>query len=427
MKKITLDESQREAIKSAFLNKLTVITGPGGSGKSTICRYIYEVACELGMSVRMMSPTGKAAQVLSSKTGAPASTIHRSLKMKIDESGTTRETIREDILLIDEISMSGIDTMNAIMQALEFNTYANIVFVGDKNQLPSVSPGNFLSDIMESGCANVVTLNKIHRQDEDSYISLIANEISKGKVTPIPDCAKDIKWRNLHVDTFNEDLLVFVDQYLKTEKIDDLQIISPMKKGPCGVYKINEIMQKKMAEINGTETDSIVFGFQKFYRGDRVIQIENNYEKNVFNGDMGVIIDLGERVEDPGVSDKKEKFVTVKIYNEEIEYCGEEADQLLLAWASTIHKYQGSQIKNIILILSEEAQVMMNKEILYTGLTRAEKKVDIFGHESMFRLAPTRSSVKKRYTNMKCIMKQFGSSEKVLEVLALPIEKKSEK
>lgn len=416
-KPVRLDDAQKQAIKTAFAHKVSVITGPGGSGKSTICRCICSLAHKNGMKVRLMSPTGKAAQVLKEKTGCDASTIHRSLKMTPDEE-FPRADITEDILLVDEISMSGLDTMFALMAAMDENIWGNVVFVGDKNQLPSVSPGNFLSDIIDSGCANVVTLDKIHRTDEKSFITLLANDISKGKVVEIPKDAVDIRWHSLRPDTFHTNLLQFIDGYLNNgHEIEDLQIISPMKKGDCGVYKINELVQKKMAGINGTEDKEITLGFRKFHVGDRVIQLENNYDKMVFNGDMGVIKDLGEKTVDSSVSDKKERFLTIEFYGDELTYFGSEVDQLQLAWAITVHKFQGSSAKNIIFVMANEAHIMMSKELVYTAFTRAEKQLDIFGNEGMLRIAPTRSIVRKRYTNVKRIIEEFKTNKKLLKVL----------
>lgn len=415
-KKVVLDDTQKDAIKSAFAHKVSIITGPGGSGKSTICRCICSLAHKKGLKVRLMSPTGKAAQVLSDKTGCEASTIHRSLKMTPDED-YPRSDITEDILLVDEISMSGLDTMFALTAAMEDNLWGNIVWVGDKNQLPSVSPGNFLSDVIDSGCANVVTLDKIHRTDEKSFISVLANDISKGKVVEIPKDAEDIHWHDLK-SSFHEDLMKFVDTYLAAgNKVEDLQIISPMKKGETGVYKINELMQNKMSVVNGTSDKSVQIGFNKFYVGDRIIQIENNYDKEVFNGDMGVITDLGEKMIDPTVSDKKEKFLTVQFYDSLLTYFGTEVEQLQLAWAITVHKFQGSSSKNIVLVMANEQQIMMSKELVYTAFTRAEKQLDIFGNEGMLKMAPTRSIVRKRFTNTKRIIEEFRTNKKLLQVL----------
>ena len=416
-RKIELDERQKEAIQTVFEHKVSIITGAGGTGKSTICRCIFELAQEKGLSIRMMSPTGKAAQVLEAKTGCGASTIHRGLKMRPGDD-LPREDITEDILLIDEISMCGIDTIYPMLQAMESNIWGNIVFVGDKNQLPSVSPGNFLSDIIASGIANVVTLDKIHRQSEDSYISVMANDISSGKVVQVPNVATDIKWHKLNVDTFHQDILGFIDCYLEQGKsIDDLQIMSPMKKGPCGVFKLNEIIQEKMAQLNGTGANCLQRQFHKFFVGDRVIQVENNYDKMIFNGDMGTITDLGERIVDPMKSDQKEKFITVAFYGDTITFFGEEIDQIHLAWCITVHKFQGSQSPDIVFVMSREAQIMMSKELVYTAFTRAEKQLDIFGHDDMLRIAPTRSVVRKRYTNFPRIIESLRKNKKILSVL----------
>jgi len=416
-REIELDDMQKEAIKSAFNNRITIITGGGGTGKSTICRCIFSLAREKGLTINMMSPTGKAAQVLSEKTGGHATTIHRGLEMVPDDI-EPKNIITQDILLIDEISMSGIDTMYAIMFAINDNPYVNIVFVGDKNQLPSVSPGNFLSDIIKSKCANVVTLNRIHRQDENSYISIIANNVSKGCVVEIPVTARDIKWHKLNADKIDGEVLRFIDEYIKNgNDINDLQFISPMKKGVCGVFRLNKLIQEKMSEIHDTHNNFLERQFDKFYIQDRVIQIENNYEKDVFNGDMGIIEELGEQIRDPKETDKKEKYVIVDFLGEKRTYYGSEMDQLMLAWVITVHKFQGSQSKNIVMFMASEAQIMMNKELVYTGFTRAEKQLDIFGHEHMYRLAPSRSIIKKRFTNLVNIIEQTKTQEKILKVL----------
>ena len=315
-KEIKLDNTQKEAIKSAFTNRVSIITGGGGTGKSTICRCIYHLARKKTMTVNMMSPTGKAAKVLTKKTGGGATTIHRGLEITPEDTLPSK-IITQEILLVDEISMAGVDTMYALMVAVENNPNTNIVFVGDKNQLPSVSPGNFLSDIIKSGCANVVTLDKIHRQDENSYISLIANDVSQGLVTLVPKEATDITYCELNSHRIEKELCDFVEDYVQDNDIEDLQIISPMKKGSCGVNRLNEVIQEKMSVINGTSSQVMEREFKKFFLMDRVIQMKNNYEKNVFNGDMGYITNLGERIRDPNRSDKKEKFVSVDFGEEE--------------------------------------------------------------------------------------------------------------
>jgi len=413
---IALDDTQKEAIKSSFQNKITVITGGGGTGKSTICRCIYYLAIEQGLSVRLMSPTGKASQVLSNKTQGPAATIHRSLKMMPGED-FAREDISEDIIIIDEVSMVGIDTMFAILNAMEENMWGNIIFVGDSNQLPSVSPGNFLSDIIDSGCANVIRLDRIHRQSEKSYISYMANEIAKGKVMDVPADADDVKWHSVSPNEFGSVIHKVVENFMEHHDIEDMQIMAPMKKGSCGVYQINEIIQKMMAERNGNQEKKLKKGFKLLYVGDRVIQTKNNYDKMIFNGDMGVIRDVGRKAIDPSSSDQKEDFVEVDFYGDHITFLGVEIDQLQLAWCVTIHKFQGSQAPYVILVLPYEARIMMNKELVYTGFTRAEKFLALYGSIDMLRIAPQKSAIKKRYTNMNKLIEEIRSNRSILQVL----------
>jgi exodeoxyribonuclease V alpha subunit len=420
---IVLDECQKEAIRSAFEHKITVITGGGGTGKSTICRCIYHLASENSLSIRMMSPTGKASQVLTAKTDYPAATIHRSLRMTPDDD-YPREEIQEDIVLVDEVSMVGVDTMFAIFVALNRNPWAHLVFVGDSNQLPSVSPGNFLSDIMASGCANTVRLDKIHRQDENSYISVVANDIAKGKIASIPDTATDIRLHEItDPENFKDEIQKSVNAYLKKNGgIEDLQIIAPMYKGNCGVNIINETIQEMMAMTSGHSDKTIQRGKTKFYLGDRIIQTANNYDKQVFNGDMGIIIEIGKKVIDSTVNDKEEEYIIVDFHGNEnrILYRSSEIDQIRPAWCVTVHKFQGSQSPDIIFVMAREARIMMSKELVYTGITRAEKNVDIYGNDDMLRLAPTKSVIKKRYTNMNKIIKGLRESRQIFQVLDPP-------
>ena len=413
-REIVLDDCQREAIKSAFKNKITVITGGGGTGKSTICRCICHLASENKMSMRMMSPTGKASQVLSEKTGAGASTIHRSLRLHPD-SQYPRENISEDMIIVDEISMVGIDTMFAIMFAMEGNLWGNIILVGDSNQLPSVSPGSFLADIIESGCANVVKLDKIHRQDENSYISVVANDISNCKEAVIPKEATDIKW---HGNPSIDDLKSDVRKYIKEHNgMDGLQILAPMYKGSMGINVINESVQELMAKFNNASERYLQKGFAKFHFGDRVIQTENNYDKQIFNGDIGMIVDLGRKVINPEETDKEEDFIDVDFYGDIIMFVGDEIDSLKLAWCISVHKYQGSQSKNIAFVMMEQARIMMSKELVYTAFTRAENNLDIYGHINMLRLAPTKSVIRTRHTNLNTIIKGLRENQKLFDIM----------
>jgi len=414
---IVLDLTQRQAIMSAFNHKVTIITGPGGTGKSTICRCICSIADEKGLAIRLMSPTGKASQVLAEKTGHHAATIHRSLRMVPNES-IPKESIMEDIVIVDEFSMVGIDTLYAISLALEKNMWGNIVLVGDANQLPSVSPGNFLFDLMSVNCANIIRLDKIHRQDENSYITVLANDISNGKTIHIPDNATDMRW----ISSADSDICNVVEsdimKYLKKNgNLSDLQLLSPKYKGDCGVDAMNSMVQNIMMEHNGTKDRFLQREFHKFYVGDRVIQLENNYDKEVFNGDIGVITDIGIKVIDPQREDKKDMVVTVNYYGDIVTYIGQEVEQITLAWCCTVHKYQGSQMKNIMFIVSREANIMFSKELVYTALTRAEKFLSIYGSMDILNTSPVRSAIKKRYTNFQNFYNELEENKSMFRSL----------
>ena len=409
---IVLDDCQKEAVKSAFKNNVTVITGGGGTGKSTICRCIYYLSQKKKLPIRMMSPTGRAAQVLSNKTGYAAHTIHRSLKFTPDDN-YPHDVITESILIVDEVSMVGVDTMFAIMYALTKNEDCHIVFVGDSNQLPSVSPGNFLSDIMKNKIANVVRLTQIHRQDEKSYISLIANEISNGVSSEIPLDASDMKWVDVEPDNFSMVFCNAIHKYMQDNRVEDLQVISPKYKGKCGVDTCNQLMQQIMVAFNG-ESECLERKFITFYVGDRVIQTENNYEKMIFNGDIGIIRELGTKVIDPSKSDKEEDFIIADFYGDEKVFIGNEIDSLNLAWCITVHKFQGSQSPNIMFIMSSEAHMMMSKELVYTAFTRAEKYITIFGSKHCLKMAPHSSVIRKRFTNVDKLVKQASQKKKIL-------------
>lgn len=413
---IVLDDCQKKAIKSAFENKMTVITGGAGTGKSTICRCIYHLTQEKKLSIRSMSPTGKASRVLAEKTGFTAETIHRSLKMKMGNEYPSEE-IREDIVIIDEVSMVGIDTMFAIMYAMKENLWGHMVFVGDPKQIPSVSAGKFLTDIIESGCVNVVSLDKIHRQDENSFIPVLANDISLGKVVNIPHEAIDIKWNNLpSADSWEILLRKVVKDFIATNSIDDLQIISPMYKYTYGINRTNEIIQQLMADINGVKDSPFIRGFQTFYIGDRVIQLENDYDKNIFNGDIGKVIEAGRKATNPN-SDEQQDYMMVDFYGTNIIYIGDEIEQLKPAFCVSIHKFQGSASPYVICILSNEASNMLSRELVYTAMTRAAKRLDIYGHMSVFRLAPTKSAIRKRYTNLNNMILELKNNQKIFKIL----------
>ena len=407
---------QKEAIRSAFEKKVTVLTGGGGTGKSTICRSICQIAIDKGMIVTQFAPTGQAAKVLNQKTSHQASTIHRGLglvpggKRSTVRAGSDSAEVEIDahILIIDEFSMVGADVLPFVFESISDKRLTNLVFVGDPQQLPSVSPGNNLSDIIASDSANVVCLDQIYRQGEHSYISYIANDIAHGEFKGIPEDADDIV---LIPADYGADAVPHitnvVEFHLDKNQMSDLQVLSPIHAREGGVTHTNCLMQKMITE----PTDNFIsYDGNVYYYGDRVMQTVNNYEKMVFNGNLGYVVDLGRKVIDPMESDLPSAFVTVRMADGEttknVTYADNEIKQLKLAWCSTVHKFQGSQMKNVLFVLTKSHKFMASRELVYTALTRAEKRVVIVGHEDMLYRAAKNSRIAVRHTNMTKMIRQ---------------------
>jgi len=399
----TLNPLQKEAIKSAFENKLTILTGGGGTGKSTICRAIVKIS-ELRdvrsgrLSVSLMAPTGKAAKVLTRKTSLKASTIHKALGLMPGGTETT-VSINSNILIVDEFSMCGLDTVHAIFSALKGNPDCNIVFVGDPQQLPSVSPGNFLADIIASNVANVVKLDIIYRQSERSLITTVADLVAKGNANKIPRDAEDIEIKE--AATGDEIVKFACDAMIahlnEGGAIDDIQMLSPQYAGPAGVDRINASLQQLMADRNKV-VEKMFAGSSMFYVGDKVMQLKNNYEKDVYNGDIGIVKEAGQKIFG---SEIPEPFISVDFEDRGIvDYRNGEFSEIKPAWCITIHKFQGSQCRKVVFVMYRGHSYMLNRELVYTGITRAEKHVLILGNEAVLPRASRTSVIRKRNTTL---------------------------
>ena len=401
-----LNDLQKSAISSAFDKKITILTGGGGTGKSTICRAIVKIAQShrkdsgLPLSIVQMTPTGKAAKVLNKKTSHSASTIHKALRLKPGEEATS-QTIEADILIIDEFSMCGLDTVYAIFLALKNNPRCNIVFVGDPQQLPSVSPGNFLTDIIASGVANVIKLDVIYRQGDKSLITTVADDVAKGRASVIPKDAEDIEIKNI---VNGDEVIRFACDAMTRHldsggDIDDIQMLSPQYAGPAGVDRINASLQKLMAERNKV-LDKMFAGESLFYVGDKVMQLKNNYEKDVYNGDIGIVKEIGTKVLDPKTN-QPEQYISVSFEDRgTVIYKAGDFSEIKPAWCITIHKFQGSQCKKIVFVMFRGHSYMLNRELVYTGITRAEKHVLILGNEELLPRISRISTIRKRNTTL---------------------------
>ncbi|MBC2399467.1 ATP-dependent RecD-like DNA helicase [Clostridium tetanomorphum] len=385
--------SQKEAIKGALCNGVEIITGGPGTGKTTIINCITQIFERHGFRVLMGAPTGRAAKRMSEATGKEAKTIHRLLEMGISEEedtvfSKTEETPLEcDVIIVDEASMIDIMLMNNLLKAISLGT--RLIIVGDVDQLPSVGPGNVLRDLIGSKCVKVVRLKEIFRQSSKSMITLNAHKINNGEMPILNEKDKDFFFINCEENNKILDTLIgLIDKRLPNynrdwDKLKHIQILSPMRKGILGVESLNKKLQQV---LNPSSKDKKEKEFKDgiFRVGDKVMQTKNNYsikwEKingigeeegvGIFNGDMGYIQDIDEENNTICVVfDEEKKVIYESIY----------LDELDLAYAITIHKSQGSEFPVVIIPSFIGPPLLMNRNLLYTGITRAKKLVVLVG------------------------------------------------
>ncbi len=400
---IILDEKQKAAVSTAMASGVSVITGGPGTGKTTIIKCLMELADARGMECALCAPTGRAAKRLAETTGRNAQTIHRLIGMDIS-SGKPVYRMNEsnplsaDIIVVDEISMADVYIFNALLKAVKPS--AKVVLVGDKDQLPSVSPGNVLADIIASDVTPVTYLTEIYRQDADSLIVVNAHRINEGKMPTIRNNSKDFFYINKQApESIVSDVVSLVTERLpKYFHITpaDIQVLAPMKKGPTGVEVLNRELQ---ASLNPTGKETVIGGVT-FRDGDKVMHTVNNYDlewrrgteegTGVFNGDVGTIKDIvrGELIVE---------FDDGRI----VEYDRASQEDLMLAYAVSVHKSQGSEFPAVILALGGGSGMLFNRNLLYTAVTRAKNVVVIVGPESALRKAVANNYTVKRYTLLK--------------------------
>ncbi|MEW9094432.1 MAG: ATP-dependent RecD-like DNA helicase [Clostridiaceae bacterium] len=407
--------SQREAIKGALLNGIEIITGGPGTGKTTIINCISQIFEKYGMSVFMAAPTGRAAKRMGEATGKEAKTIHRLLEMGMGEDdeelfSKTEETPLEcDVIIVDEASMIDIVLMHNLLKAVPLGT--RLIIVGDVDQLPSVGPGNVLRDLIESNCVKVVRLKDIFRQSSKSMIALNAHKINNGEIPILNEKDKDFYFINSEDSSKILDTVIsLIDKRLPKfnkdwDKLKHIQILSPMRKGTLGVDNLNE---KLKDVLNPKSSDKKEKQFREvlFRTGDKVMQIKNNYSLKwkrvagigeneglgIFNGDMGYIKDIDEENDTlTVVFDEERKVVYESIYLDELE----------LAYAITIHKSQGSEFPVIIIPAFMGPPLLMNRNLLYTGITRAKSLVVIVGSLKSIKFMIDNNKSFERYSLLK--------------------------
>lgn len=390
---ISYDTIQKEAIEKVVTSKFMVLTGGPGTGKTTTTLGIIKVFQQMGLEVILSAPTGRAAKRLSETTRMEAKTIHRLLEYKPGEGykKNQQNPLRSDVLIVDESSMIDILLMHNLLRAVPSNM--NVLLVGDVDQLPSVGAGNVLKDIINSRSVEVVRLERIFRQAKDSEIIINAHKINKGLY---PDL-KSNKYSDFFfiqeeepekVAEVIKDLCTRrLPKYYKVNPISDIQVLSPMQRGESGAQNLNRLLQKSLNK----NTTGLEYGGNSFYLGDKVMQIRNNYDKNVFNGDIGIISFI----------DIEDKTIKVQFDNNEAVYENSDLDELVLAYAITVHKSQGSEYQVVIAPLTTQHYMMLQRNLLYTCITRAKKIMILVGTKKAIFLAIKNNKTTKRNTRLK--------------------------
>ena len=391
---IEYDQGQLEAIRGSFLNKFTVITGGPGTGKTTIMKAIIEAYEKNGASVELAAPTGRAAKQMQIATGHKASTIHRLLGLQPEERFANKY-VEADVLIIDESSMINVELASTLLNAVDNET--TLIMVGDIDQLPAIGAGNVFKDLIESGVIECRKLTKIFRQAERSLIIENAHRINNGKFPETTNKLEDDYVRT-YADSDAEivEKIVFIATKLIPKKFEveqkSIQILCPQKKGPIGTIELNIAIHNALNGNNKRICNNAQGGF---YVGDRVMQIANDYDKNVFNGDIGYIISYNE----------EEQSVVVDFDEREVEYDINEMSDLMLAFAITVHKSQGNEFERVIMPLSMSNYMMLQRNLLYTAVTRAKKLFIAVGDEDAELHAVVTNSQEVKNTRLKRLLR----------------------
>lgn len=415
LSELELDEMQRTAVKEAVRSGLLVITGGPGTGKTTTINTIIQYFESEGMDIALAAPTGRAAKRMSETTGYEAKTIHRLLELSggMDEHAgferNEQNPLETDVIIIDEMSMVDITLMHNLLKAVVAGT--RLILVGDVNQLPSVGSGCVLKDIIDSHACNVVRLNRIFRQASESDIIVNAHKINRGEPVSLDNKSRDF----FFLKRYDANVIISICIQLIRQKLPkyvnaspfDIQVLTPMRKGLLGVERLNTILQQYLNPPDGKKAER-EHGQTIFRVGDKVMQIKNNYQAEweirsrynipiekglgVFNGDMGIVREINSFSETLTVEYEERRMV---------EYPFKELDQLDLAYAITIHKSQGSEYPAVIIPLLTGPRMLMNRNLLYTAVTRARKCVTLVGDEKAFYNMEANVNEQKRYSGLR--------------------------
>lgn len=418
---IKLSKIQISAIKSCFLQNVSIITGGPGTGKTTIINTIANIFLSLGYNIALAAPTGRAAKRIEETTKIESKTIHRLLGYvpnKYDDFGyfeyNEKNTLDVDLVIIDEMSMVDVLLFEKLLKGIKEST--KLIIVGDVDQLPSVGAGNVLRDLIESNVIKYTKLTDIFRQSKKSNIIVNAHRINNGKYPILNEKNSDFFFlkTNNPIITRNTVVDLIKNRLPKAYSYNfhkDIQILTQTRKGICGVYELNRILQEV---LNPKTKDSLElnFGNKVFRLNDKVMQTKNNYDLSftdsngeegfgVYNGDMGIVFEI----------DEKEKKIIVKMQDDRtVEYAVDNLDNLELSYAITIHKSQGSEFKSVIIPLFDSFYMLQTRNLLYTAITRAKENIVLVGNEEIMFNMINNNTINNRYSNLKNRLKYFFKS-----------------
>lgn len=393
---LCLSDSQRNAVVKAISSKILIITGGPGVGKTTIINVILDVLKNQNIEIALAAPTGRAAKRLCETTGMEAKTLHRLLETNPQDGGFFRKEDKPltcDLLVVDEVSMVDVPLMNAMLRALPDK--AALLLIGDADQLPSVGPGQVLADLIDSHVIPVVRLTDIFRQSVHSQIIANSHKVNQGIMPSLNNDSNHSDFHFIEVDDPDQALTTLIK--LVTEVIPrqfqlcaakDIQVLCPMTKGTIGTKTINTEIQKVLNPP--TEQSLQSFGWS-YSVGDKVMQIQNNYQKDVYNGDLGVISTIN----------MEEGDLTITFDGRSVVYDFTDLDEVVLAYATTIHKSQGSEYACVVIPLLTQHYIMLQRKLLYTAITRGKKLVVIIGQKKALFIAVQQNADRKRWSSLR--------------------------
>jgi len=398
---IQFAEQQKVAVIQALTDKFHIITGGPGTGKSTITNAILTIAGKLTEKILLAAPTGRAAKRMTQITGKLAFTIHAILEMDFTSKGFKKgrdNPLDCELLIVDEASMIDTSLMFHLLRAIP--SKARVLFVGDIDQLPSVGAGNVLRDLILSEQIGVTRLTEIFRQAKGSKIITNAHRVNQGEFPEINTHERsDFHFISAETPEAISDIILQlvsteIPKFWNLNRVDDIQVLSPMKKGTIGAEMLNDSLQNLL----NPSSKPILRAGRRFHLHDKVMQIKNNYDKNVYNGDIGRISEINE------------DFILVKFDDKQVEYDFADLDELILAYAVSVHKYQGSECPCVVIPVHTSHFKLLHRNVLYTAITRGKRQVYLVGSTKALGIAINNNLVQKRYTGLEKAIKEMAKT-----------------